>query len=77
HTAAQRLVDAGASQEELAEFLGHSDMTTALVYYETSANQAERVNKALGISEIYQRVARIAHNRFIGPEELAQLKESQ
>jgi len=35
------------------------------------------VNKALGISEIYQRVARIAHNRFIGPEELAQLKESQ
>ena len=77
HTAAQRLVDAGASQEELAEFLGHSDMTTALVYYETSANQAERVNKALGISEIYRRVARIAHDRFIGPEELAQLKESQ
>ncbi len=77
HTAAQRLVDAGASQEELAEFLGHSDMTTALVYYETSANQAERVNKALGISEIYQRVARIAHDRFIDPEELAQLKESQ
>ena len=77
HTAAQRLVDAGASQEELAEFLGHSDVTTALVYYETSASQAERVNKALGISEIYQRVARIAHDRFIGPEELAHLKESQ
>ncbi|WP_222564420.1 site-specific integrase [Novilysobacter antarcticus] len=77
HTAAQRLVDAGASHEELAEFLGHSDTTTALVYYETSANQAERVNKALGISEIYQRVARIAHDRFIGHEELAQLKESQ
>ena len=71
HTAAQRLVDAGASQEELAEFLGHSDMTTALVYYDTSANQAERVNKALGISEIYQRVARIAHDRFIDLEELA------
>nr|WP_329760827.1 site-specific integrase [Stenotrophomonas geniculata] len=77
HTAAQRLVDAGASQEELAEFLGHTDITTALVYYETSANQAERVNKALGISDIYQRVARIAHDRFIDAEELAQLKESQ
>jgi integrase len=77
HTAAQRLVDAGASQEELAEFLSHSDITTGLVYYETSANQAERVNKALGISEIYQRVARIAHARSISPEELAQLKESQ
>lgn len=77
HTAAQRLVDAGASQEELAEFLGHADITTGLVYYETSANQAERVNKALGISEIYQRVARIAHARFISSDELAQLKESQ
>jgi len=77
HTAAQRLVDAGANHEELAEFLGHSDITTALVYYETSANQAERVNKALGISEIYQKVARIAHDQFISPDELAQLKESQ
>jgi len=77
HTAAQRLVDAGASHEELAEFLGHSDSTTALVYYETSANQAERVNRALGISEIYQRVAQIAHSRFIAPEELAHLKGEQ
>ncbi len=77
HTAAQRLVDAGASHEELAEFLGHTDSTTALVYYETSSNQAERVNRALGISDIYQRVARIAHSRFIAPEDLAQLKGDQ
>jgi integrase len=77
HTAAQRLVDAGASQEELAEFLGHTDSTTGLVYYETSANQADRVNRALGISDIYQRVAKIAHDRFIDAEELARLKESQ
>ncbi len=77
HTAAQRLVDAGASHDELAEFLGHSDSTTALVYYETSANQAERVNSALGISEIYQRVARIAHDRYISADELALLKDSQ
>lgn len=77
HTAAQRLVDAGASHDELAEFLGHSDTTTALVYYETSANQAERVNSALGISEIYQRIARIAHDRFISADELALLKDSQ
>ncbi|MDH0340252.1 site-specific integrase [Chromobacterium haemolyticum] len=65
HTAAQRLVDAGASQEELAEFLGHSDITTGLVYYATSANQAERVNKALGLSAIYSKVAKIAHDKFI------------
>ncbi|MCP1290345.1 site-specific integrase [Chromobacterium sp. S0633] len=77
HTAAQRLVDAGASQEELAEFLGHSDITTGLVYYATSANQAERVNKALGLSSIYSRVAKIAHEKFISSAELASLKEDQ
>jgi hypothetical protein len=77
HTAAQRLVDAGASQEELTEFLGHTDITTGLVYFDTSANQAELVNKALGISEIYQRVARIAHDRFITADDLVHLKGDQ
>lgn len=74
HTAAQRLVDAGANQEELAEFLGHSDIDTGLIYFQTSANQAERVNKALGISPIYQQVTKIAHDRFIDKRELAELK---
>lgn len=77
HTAAQRLVDAGASQEELAEFMGHTDITTGLVYFRTSSNQAERVNQALGISSIYQRVSKIANNRFISLEELAELKGDQ
>jgi len=77
HTAAQRLVDAGASQEELAEFMGHSDLRTGLVYFQTSPNQAERVNSALGISEIYQQVAKIAHDRFIDHDELSALKGEQ
>lgn len=77
HTAAQRLVDAGASQEEVTEFLGHSDTDTCLVYFQTSPNQSERVNRALGISEIYQQVVKIAHDRFISPEELAELKGEQ
>jgi integrase len=77
HTAAQRLVDAGASHEELAEFLGHSHIHTGLVYYATSATHAERVNRALGASDIYRRVAKIAHDRFISPEELTQLKGDQ
>lgn len=74
HTAAQRLVDAGASHEELAEFMGHSDTDTGLVYFQTSPNQAERVNQALGISSIYQNVVKIAHDRFISESELMQLK---
>lgn len=77
HTAAQRLVDAGASQEELAEFMGHTDVTTGLVYFRASANQAALVNRALGASEIYQRVARIAHDRFISADELSHLKGEQ
>ena len=74
HTAAQRMVDGGASQEELAEFMGHTDITTGLVYFQTSANQAERVNQALGISPIYQQVVKIAHDKFISKEELGELK---
>lgn len=77
HTAAQRLVDAGASHEELAEFLGHAQTNTGLVYYATSASHAERINRALGASSVYQRVAKIAHDHFISAEELAQLKGEQ
>lgn len=77
HTAAQRLVDAGASHEELAEFMGHSYVQTGLVYFSTSASHAERVNRALGASDIYRRVAKIAHDRFISSEELTLLKGEQ
>lgn len=77
HTAAQRLVDAGANHEELAEFMGHAQTNTGLIYYAVSASHAERVNKALGASEVYRRVAKIAHDRFISPEELAVLKDEQ
>ncbi|WP_019467605.1 site-specific integrase [Dyella japonica] len=74
HSAAQRMVNAGANHEELAAFLGHSDITTALVYFKTSASQAERINEALGISNTYVNVARIAKQRYITAEDLAQLK---
>lgn len=77
HTAAQRLVDAGATHEELANFLGHSDLDSGLVYFDISANQAERVNKALGISNVYSKVARIAHDKFINEAELQHLKGEQ
>lgn len=77
HTAAQRLVDAGASEEELAAFMGHSDLNTGLVYFRSSASQAERVNRALGVSAVYQRVARFGHDHFISAKELAELKGDQ
>jgi integrase len=77
HTAAQRLVDAGASEEELAAYMGHSDLNTGLVYFNASRSQAERINQALGVSSTYQNVMKIAHGRFVSPDELAGLKCDQ
>jgi integrase len=77
HSAAQRLADAGASEEELAAFMGHTDLETGLIYFRSSASQAERVNQALAVSAVYQGVVKIAHNRFISVDELAALKGEQ
>ncbi len=77
HTAAQRLIDAGASEEELAAFMGHSDLNTGLPYFRSSASQGERVNQALGVSAVYQGVVKIARDRFISYKELAELKGDQ
>lgn len=77
HSMAQRLVDGGASHEELASALGHSELRTGSVYFRASANQAELVNKALGVSETYRTVAKIAAERFIDANELAALRGDQ
>lgn len=77
HTAALRLVDAGASEEELAAFMGHTDLNTGLIYFTSSRSQAERINQALGVSRTYQNVLKIAHGRFISSDELAGLKGDQ
>lgn len=77
HSGAMRQVDAGASAEDLAEFMGHSSLESGLVYFDQSATQSERVNQALGISETYQRVARLGKERFISNDDLAKLKGDQ
>jgi integrase len=74
HSFAQRLVDAGATEVELAEEMGHSHLDTGLVYFIYSRSMAARVNEALGISQIYNTVLRFAHEPFISPEELSKLK---
>lgn len=77
HSGAMRMVDAGASAEELAEYMGHASLESGQVYYATSATQAERVNQALGISETYRQVASIGATGFIALEELRKLKGDQ
>lgn len=73
HTAAQRLVDAGASHIVVSEFLGHSSLGTAGVYIDTSPTQAQRVNQALAISPIYSEVARVARTKTIDKAALFRL----
>lgn len=65
HTGAQRMADAGASQEELAEFLGQSSLESGLVYYESSPAQAALLNNALAVSPVYQTIAEVARTRTI------------
>ncbi|MGO4378009.1 tyrosine-type recombinase/integrase [Pseudoduganella sp. RAF53_2] len=77
HSGAMRMVDAGASAEELAEYMGHSSLESGQVYYATSATQVERVNQALGISDTYRQVAHMGTTGFIHPEELRKLKGEQ
>jgi integrase len=74
HSMAQRLVDSGVSHEELASAMGHTRLESSLVYFRATANQAELVNKALGISDTYKAVAKIAANKFISISDLANLK---
>jgi integrase len=77
HTAAQRLVDAGASAEELASFLGHAWIDTGLVYFSTSLTQAERLNKAMSISPIYREVVNVARTKKIDKKALLGLPPDQ
>lgn len=69
HTAAQRMVDAGASHEELAAFLGHKNTRTGNVYFRSSNDTATRVNKALGLSPIFRRIENLYKGRSITQSE--------
>lgn len=77
HSAAQRLVDAGASQIELAEFMGHAYADTGLVYFDASPAQADRINKALALSPIYSNVAEVARTRTIDKAKLLRVAPDQ
>ncbi|WP_123566740.1 site-specific integrase [Pseudomonas vranovensis] len=65
HSAAQRLVDSGVSHISLSEFMGHATTLTANVYFDASPTQAQRVNQALALSNIYSNVAEVARTRTI------------
>ncbi|WP_370156493.1 tyrosine-type recombinase/integrase [Ferrovibrio sp.] len=73
HTGAQRLVDAGATEIELADYLGHSDITSGLAYFEASPTQADRVNKALGISPIFGNITSFLSTSMLRKEQLLKL----
>lgn len=73
HTAAQRMVDSGTSALELAEFMMHADIETGQVYYDSSPTQADKINKALGLSPIYSELAVITKTKVIDKKKLLDL----
>lgn len=73
HSAAQRLADAGASLDEIAEFLGHSQSETSLVYFQATPTQASKINNALALSPIYTKVLHIAQNSHVQKSALGSL----
>lgn len=75
HFAAQRCVDSGASQLMLAEFMGHKDIPTGLIYFENSPTQASKVNAALGLSPVYRKVSDIAARKYISKDELQNMPD--
>lgn len=77
HTAAQRQVDAGCSSLELAEFLMHSRVTTGLVYFDFSPTQADRINRALGLSPVYSALSEIIKTRKVDKAKLLGLPDDQ
>lgn len=74
HTFAQRIVDAGASKEELAAGMGHTSFSTGLIYFKQSENQNALVNRALGLSKTYQEISKISISKTITLDELSRLK---
>jgi integrase len=70
HTAAQRLVDRGATHEELARFMCHNNPRTGLIYFSDTTSQAERLNKALASSKIYPEIAIIGRDKMIDASRL-------
>jgi integrase len=77
HTAAQRLVDRGASHEELQRFMGHNNPRTGLVYFKETANQAECLNKALASSKIYSEISIIGRDKMIDESRLKAMSADQ
>ena len=77
HTGAQRLADAGASHEEIQDYLMQSQARTANLYFAASATQAAKVNRAMGLSQVYGAVAEIARTRIIDKAKLIKLPEER
>lgn len=57
--------------------MGHATTLTANVYFDASPTQAQRVNQALALSNIYSNVAEVARTRTIDKTALLGLPPDQ
>lgn len=62
YTFATRLAEQGAPSTQIAELLGHSNLSNVSVYVNSRSNAVERLNETLGIEPQYTNII----NRFLG-----------
>ncbi len=76
HNGAQVLADTGHGMKLISRYLMQSQERSAAVYVEASAQQAELINRALGVSRLYSTILGIARGDLVTTDELTEAPES-
>lgn len=77
HTSAQSLADAGHDRNSIKEFLGQRSLNAATTYLRASRQQGEIVNRALGVSKLYNNILAFSADSFIDKEQLMAADEDK
>lgn len=77
HTGAQALADAGHDRESIRNFLGHKGVTAARSYVRASRQQGELINRALGVSKLYENILSIARGDFVSLDDIMNAPEDK
>lgn len=75
HTSIQTLADAGHDRKSIQSFAGHTTMNAATVYLRATHSQATLINRALGVSKLYESLTTLSKDSFITSKQLLDADE--
>lgn len=70
HTSIQALADAGHDRKSIQAFAGHNTINAASTYLRATRSQATLINKALGVSKLYENLETLSKDSFITMKQL-------